>query len=122
MGVSTFLVSDASKTYFDLGKVFFDDEAIESIKEKTTDKDLREEIFAWLQDDSYNHPSPTKEAAAMAANIATWMQAHADWRFLSDAHDEFDDVYLAVDEGDAKEYLDEFGDDCEPIYTKDGSI
>lgn len=119
MGVCTFLVSDDKKEWFDLGKTFFDEIAIDCIKEQ--DVDLEGELSAWLQDDEFNQPFSEAEADKTASVIAAWMREHPDWRFLTDQDDEFDDVYLAEDDEDAKDYRKEFGEDG-PIYRKTGTV
>lgn len=53
---------------------------------------------------------------------SAWMEAHPDWRYLTEVDDEFDDVYLAEDEEDAREYLEEFPDFATPIYKKTGNV
>ena len=129
MGVCTFLLSDASKKWFNLGKIFFDEEGLESIKTVETSEDDKEfpfwgEVSAHIQDEDFNAPGPIEEADQMAKVIAAWMREHPDWRFLSDQDEGFEEVYLAEDAEDAAEYLEEFGDDVSdiPVYMKDGSV
>lgn len=127
MGVCTFLLSDASKKWFDLGKIFFDEVGLESIRESvenSDEEDLEIEIASQIEDEDFNAPGPIEEADRMAEVIAAWMREHPDWRFLSDQDEGFEEVYLAEDAGDAAEYLEEFGDDVSdiPVYMKDGSV
>jgi hypothetical protein len=127
MSVTTALVSDASKTWFDLGKIYFNETIIDCIKQaqactQTEEMNLEGEISAWLQDDDLYVAMPVAEAEVAAGVIATWMRAHPDWRFLTDCDEEFFDQFLAEDEDDAAEYTDEFGADCDPIYKKDGAL
>jgi hypothetical protein len=124
MGVLTFLVSDSAKEYYELGKIFWDEDVLEHIK-TATGRARHDEIYDAFFDD-INDWSTTKahiaEAETLTADVMRWMDAHPDWRFMSDQHEEFDDVYLAVDKDDAEEYVEEFGDDCVPCYMKSGSF
>lgn len=133
MGVCMMLVSDKDKVWFDCGKIFFEEKVVKKMKKlcKLPDREpLENAIVTALQDESFNIPSTPTEDALAAKSIAAWMLAHPDWRFLTEADEEFDDVYLAEDEAEAKEYQEEFGDDPEdeyptpmtPIYMKSGSI
>ena len=121
MGVCMSLVSDSSKSWFDLGKVFLPETAVERIR-AAEGADLEGTVSAWLQDDEYNRPFPEAEAREAATAIAAWVRAHPDWRFLSDQDEEFEDVYLAEDDEDANDYVEDGGENCAPIYKKDGSI
>lgn len=116
MGVCTMLVSDKSKMWFDLGKVFFDKAVVESMKKD--DGAIEQVIFIALQDVSFNVSSTPEIAARDAGIIAAWMRAHPDWRFLTDVDGDFDDVYFAEDEEDAADYVEELGDQV-LIYMKD---
>lgn len=126
MGVCTALVSNATKSWFDLGKVFLDAPVLDRMRRAgAEDGALEREILAALQDADFNIPSRHDDAARDAATVAAWVRAHPDWRFLTEADDE--DVYLAVDDDDAREYVDEFGEEentefGQQIYKKDGSI
>ena len=123
MGVCTFLLSDASKKWFDLGKIFFDEEWLRLIREARLSEPSAE-ISACIQDKSFNRAGSIEEADKMAEVIAAWMREYPDWRFLSDQDEGFEEVYLAEDAEDAAEYLEEFGDDVSdiPVYMKDGSV
>lgn len=128
MGVCTALVSKKDKSWFDLGKVFFEESVIKRMRKPNMREEgssLEQEIFTALQNASFNVPSVHQIAAKDASIIAAWMRAHPDWRFLTDQDEEFDDVYLADDKEEASEYKAEFDDeeeDVQPIYMKSGSL
>lgn len=124
MGVLTWLVSDEKKEYCDLGKIFWDEGFVSSLKKVPDPSDkIRDSLVSGAATDDYNHPVPDLEVATkLTVDVVKWMRAHPDWRFLSEVDDEFDDVYLASNDQDAKEYQEEFGAECEPIYKKSGSM
>jgi hypothetical protein len=122
MGVETYLVSDKTKTYFDLGKVFWDEDVLDDIKAAATLAEKQDVIIDAFFDDINELNIDDAQAGTLSGNVLEWMVEHPDWRFMSDQHAEHDDVYLAIDAEDAKEYKEEFGDDCSPIYFKSGSL
>lgn len=140
MGVLTFLVSDAQKDFCSLGKIFLNDEIVEKMKAKLDENELREWLVlseghfnvlgkaidendaATARKASEDILSGVRFATHIAAVAIKWMQAHPDWRFMTDVDEAYDDVYLADDADDAKEFTEEFGEDAGAIYLKSGSI
>lgn len=124
MGVLTWLVSDEKKEYYELGKIFWDEAFVASLKRVPDPADkIRESLVSGAATDDYNHPITDLDLATkLTVDVTQWMRAHPDWRFLSEVDDEFDAVYLATDDKDAKEYQEEFGEEAEPIYKKSGSM
>jgi len=119
MGVLNFLVSDSTKEYFEFGKILWSAETTAAMRDGVN---VEAVICAAILDENYNGRHDPAEAATKAKLAATWMKAHPDWRSIADCDEDFDDVYLAENAEDAKEYTEEFGDDCSPIYTKTGSV
>jgi hypothetical protein len=121
MGVLTFLVSDSTKEFCSLGKVFLDETIVNWMKINKDEKALCE----WLRasDGDFNRIDPG-EADWVSGIAFTWMQAHPDWRFVTEVSPEYDEAYLAENDEDAREYREEFGSDEDevPIYKKTGSI
>ncbi len=120
MGVCTFLVSDEHKEWFDLGKIFFEEEAVTRMR--CLSAGLVAEMVVYIRDTSYNTACSHEQAVKMALFIAEWMYLHPDWRFLTDQDPKYNDIYLAEDAEDAKEYAEEFGEEDFPIYKKTGTI
>lgn len=122
MGVLTFLVSDEKREWCEMGKLFLDEELVAAAKISIAAKgNLAEVICEYLKNSKYDDVSD-EEAASVAKVAAAWMQAHPDWRYFTEVDDAFDDVYLAVDDEDAREYQEEFPDDDSPVYKKTGSV
>lgn len=124
MGVTTFLVSDEKREWLDLGKLFFSDEFLESLEDMSKG-DVLDALTNYLcnDEDDLNGEMRMDQAAATTATISKWIDTHPDWRFLSEAAEEFYDVYLAENDEDAEEYLEEFGEaDGSPIYKKTGDV
>lgn len=120
MGVCTFLASDSTKEFCSLGEVFLSEALLHELRAEGPRADS---IQSWLTDTDgeFNHLI-VEEIPAIASSIAKWMEAHPDWRFLTDADEAYDDVYLADDDEEAREYAEEFGDLGQPVYKKTGSI
>jgi hypothetical protein len=130
MGVCTFLVSDDKEEFFDFGKVFLDEEIIERLEDEALPRDPDERasarvqlLVSWFGETDGEFNSLELDAIdEIAARAVEWMRGHADWRFVTDADDDFaEDCYLAVDDEDARDYAAEFGGDT-PIYKKTGEI
>lgn len=117
MGVLTFLVSDEKQEWFELGKLFLDETVVAALK-KT--KDPTTALCDYLRTSEYDEVGDEEAASVSKATVA-WMQSHPDWRYFTEVDDAFDDVYLAENDEDALEYLDEFPEDAGPIYKKAGS-
>lgn len=123
MGCLTWLSSKRTKEYCDLGKLVFDDKFLRRMKRAAPAK-LTAMIADYLvgNPDQMNHPLSRTEADAVAAKATAWIATHPDWRFLGEYDEAFDDIYLAEDDDDAKEYVAEFGSEASPIYKRTGTV
>jgi hypothetical protein len=120
MGVLTFLVSDSTEEYCELGKVFLDDDILVVLREQPDKAKLRDWLHA--TDGEFNVISTV--TINKVVNVAlSWMRTHPDWRFVTEADEDYGDgAYLASDDEDAREYREEFGEDAGPIYKQTGSV
>lgn len=125
MGTLTFLVSDQQREWMSLGKFFFEEDILRKLKRKS-EADFKACAIDYFLANDFNYSESLSDSSVMAETLWSWCKAHPDWRFLTDTEDDFDDIYLAEDEEDAKEYVEEFGDDDsevgDKIYKKTGYL
>ena len=83
MGVLTFVVSDRTKEFFALGKLWLSDTLVSALH-AANGPDVREALLEGALEEPENEGTSACDFTA----LSTWMRAHPDWRFVSEQHEE----------------------------------